>query len=90
MLKIALSLEQEILAECNNNGPEALKIVQTLQKIIANIVKDSYDIKFRTLKKSNARIYEIIYCHPACMKFAKAIGFMPDGETLYMHAPEIH
>ena len=59
-------------------------------KIIKNIISDPYELKFRVLKKANARIKEIVLENPPVIKFIKEIGFEEDEETYTLHRIEIH
>jgi hypothetical protein len=65
-------------------GSEILNILETIYKIIKNIVSDSYEYKYRVLKKSNARIREVILGNPPVLNFLKEIGFEEDEETVYL------
>ena len=65
--------------ECNNNGPEMLDHLKLLKKVIGNILKDTYDPKFRTLKKEKAPFRRTIFEHPSVMSFMKGIGFVPEN-----------
>ena len=49
-----------------------------MHKIIKNIAEDSYELKFRVLKKSNAKIQDVILSNEPVMKFLKKIGFEED------------
>lgn len=66
-------------------GEELQKIFETVLKIVKNIIADPYELKFRVLKKSNAKIKEIIMDNPPVVKFLKEIGFEEDQETLTLH-----
>ena len=59
-------------------GEESLKIFQTLQRIIKNIVNEPYEMKYRVLKKSNSKIRELILDNVPALNFLKEIGFEED------------
>jgi hypothetical protein len=71
-------------------GEELQKIFETVLKIVKNIIADPYELKFRVLKKSNAKIREIIMDNAPVVKFLKEIGFEEDQETLTLHRFETH
>jgi len=50
-----------------------------LYKIIHNIILDPYEVKFRTLKKSNNMVQRIIVNNPSVFKFLALFGFEEDN-----------
>lgn len=82
MLNLSKDLKAKVLQNVYNNKVEARSILEILYKLISNIVKDPYEMKFRSLKKSNNLIQKNIMQQPACLEYMKAIGFQDCGETL--------
>ena len=90
MLKAVQRVEEELMKKYPYVGPELLKVLETLQRIIHNIVQDPYEMKFRVLKKSNAKIRELILDNEPALKFLKTIGFEEDEETVCLDKFEVH
>lgn len=72
------------MASLKENRFETRSVIEIIYKLIANIVKDPYEMKFRTLKKSNNLIQKNIIQLEPCFQFMKAIGFQDCGDTLEM------
>lgn len=53
------------------------------------MVKDPYQLKFRTLKKTNKLIQNNVMQIGPCLQFMKAIGFQEKEETLEMQVVEV-
>jgi hypothetical protein len=61
-----------------------------VHKIIKNIANDSYELKFRILKKSNPKIKDMIVDQPPVMRFLKRIGFEEDEEKVFLDTFDTH
>lgn len=79
-------LEDKLLEKYPWVGSDLLKILETLYKIIKNIVTDSFELKYRVLKKSNQRIREVVLDNPPVLAFLKEIGFEEDEEKIFLDA----
>lgn len=85
MLQALRKLEDDLMVKYPWVGQELIKIFETLQKIIKNILSDPYELKFRVLKKSNTRIRELVLDNLPVATFLKEIGFVEDEETFTLH-----
>lgn len=53
-------------------------------KLLRNIVNDPTNPKFRRLKRSNAKLQEVVFSVPGCAELLMASGFEPEGEELVL------
>jgi thioredoxin 1 len=53
----------------------------TIRSLISNILRDPYELKFRTLNLVNSVIASRVARYPACMTMLRGIGFVPDGKN---------
>lgn len=89
MSALVQKLSSKLLSKMKENKFETRSTIEILFKIIANIVKDPYELKFRTLKKSNTLIQQNVVQHEPCLEFMQDIGFDDRGDTLEMKTFEV-
>lgn len=75
MVQYSNQLEQQLRTQYKGDLGKVGDIFQTLYKIIHNIISDPYEIKFRTLKKSNNMVQRTIQANPSVVKFLALFGF---------------
>ena len=52
-----------------------MQICSVLEKIHENLAKDPYEMKYKTLKKSNKTVQNNILIHDSIPEFLKVVGF---------------
>lgn len=60
----------------NGNAEAVESILKIVLRLVGNVAKDSYEMKYRHLKKSNKLISTNIIENPPCLDFMKSIGFI--------------
>ncbi|PIN09131.1 hypothetical protein CDL12_18283 [Handroanthus impetiginosus] len=60
------------------NSSETGKVLETLIKIIGNVIEHPYDMKFKKLRKANPLIQRNIIAYKAAMDILTLIGFVED------------
>jgi thioredoxin len=53
----------------------------TIRSLISNILRDPYELKFRSVNLANSVIASKIARYPACMTMLRGIGFVHDSEN---------
>ncbi|OIS97187.1 PREDICTED: uncharacterized protein LOC109234488 isoform X1 [Nicotiana attenuata] len=61
------------------NPLEASRVVQTIVKIIRNVIEHPDEVKFRKLRKANPLIQRDVVSYPAAMDILSVIGFSEDA-----------
>lgn len=72
----------QLLSQENENEERVGEILAVMGKIVSNIANNSYEIKYKTLKKSNKMINQTVYKNPPCLLFLNSVGFMETDEVL--------
>lgn len=75
MMQYSNQLQNDLKSHYKYDPNQVTDIFQTLYKVIHNIVQDPYEIKFRTLKKTNGMIQRIVSNNPSVVKFLALFGF---------------
>ncbi|KAJ8749379.1 hypothetical protein K2173_018869 [Erythroxylum novogranatense] len=60
------------------NSPEATMVMQTLLKIIRNVIEHPNELKFRRLRKANSLMQKNVTNHKAAMEILHLVGFSED------------
>jgi len=63
MIGLSRTLSKDLMTSLQENRFETRSVIEIIYKLIANIVKDPYEMKFRILKKSNNLIQKNIIQH---------------------------
>lgn len=79
MIQFTNQLQQHLKAQYKSDQSQVGDIFQTLYKIIHNIIMDPYEVKFRTLKKTNNMVQRVIVNNPSVFKFLALFGFQEDN-----------
>lgn len=90
MTAASYQMEQALMAKFHLLPEALLKVLETLSKIVKNILSDPYELKFRTLKKSNSTIQRMVLDNAPVVAFLKKIGFEESEESLCLDKWETH
>lgn len=67
-----------------------LEVVNILEKVIGNLVKDPANETFRTLKLTNEKLKEKFFAYRSVLDILSLIGFSNKGEILYIQQNEVN
>ena len=75
MIQFVNELDNQLQSQYKHDLGQVGEIFDKLYKIIHNIIQDPYEMKFRSLKKSNNMVQRIITSNPPVIKFLALFGF---------------
>ena len=81
-LQDRITVQIENLVQQTGNVFDAEQSVVTLRSLLSNIIRDPYDVKFRTINLSNKVIASKVAKYPACIAILKSIGFVKSESTM--------
>ncbi|KAJ3707434.1 hypothetical protein LUZ61_011139 [Rhynchospora tenuis] len=77
--EICLRLQKSIqILRSETNPIEASAVLQTLSKIIRNVIEHPNEVKFRKLRKANPQFQRNVANYTAAMEVLKMVGFSED------------
>ena len=71
-------MKENLLSQYDGSKEIVNSILEIVLRLIGNIAKDPYEMKYRSLKKTNKVISKNIMENPPCLIFLRAIGFTED------------
>ena len=81
-LQDRISVHIENLQQQVGNVFDTEQSIVTIRSLISNIIRDPYDVKFRSINLSNKVIASKVAKYPACIAMLKSIGFTKSDSTM--------
>lgn len=76
MMQLCQELQLKLTTLHNGNTEAVQPILKIVLRLVGNVARDSYEMKYRHLKKSNKLISTNIIENPPCLDFMKSVGFV--------------